>query len=155
MKKMIIIVMALTLILSAAGVVSAATATSALSASANVAANCSIQSVTNLDFGTYDPTAAVADDDGNGDVQFRCTKGTSYQIYVTGSRAMSNGTDNLNFELYQEVGRTTTWPSSNPGVSGTSANNSPVTKNIYGRIAALQDVGTGSYSGSVTVTVEY
>ncbi len=155
MKKTIIIVMALTLILSAAAVVNAATATSALSASANVASNCNIQSVTNLDFGTYDPTSAVADDDGAGDVKFRCTKGTSYQVYITGSRAMTNGTDNLNFELYQETGRTTTWPSSNPGVSGSAASNAQITKNIYGRISALQDVSTGSYTGSVTVTVEY
>lgn len=155
MKKIMVVVLALTFILSATAVVHAATATSALSASASVAANCNIQSVSNLDFGTYDPTAAVADDDGIGNVQFRCTKGTSYQMYVTGTRTMTNGTDTLNYELYRETARANAWPSAIPGVSGSAANNSPVTTNIYGRISALQDVSTGSYSGTVTFTIEY
>jgi len=133
----------------------AATDTRSLSSTVTVAGTCSISSVTNLNFGTYDPTSATNDDDGVGDVAFTCTKGTAYDVYITGSRSMTDGTDTLNFEMYQESGRSTLWPSTAPGVTGTAANNSTITKNIYGRIPASQDVQAGTYNGTVTVTVAY
>jgi spore coat protein U-like protein len=68
---------------------------------------------------------------------------------------MTNGTDNLNYELYQEAGRTTLWPAAAPGVTGTAPSIVPITLGIYGRIPALQDVSVGNYSGTVTITVEY
>lgn len=154
MKKLLVIFFALAIIFAAANA-KAATDTSAVTATATVAANCDIQSVTNLDFGAYDPTNTTADDDGAGSVSFKCTKGTAYNTYVAGSRTMTNGTDTLNFQLYQESGRTTAYPSVTPGVTGTAANNNTITSNLYGRIAALQNVGTGIYNGSVTFTVEY
>ena len=133
----------------------AATDTSNLTSTVIVQTICTISSVTNLDFGTYDPTSATNDDDGVGDVTFRCTKNTAYDVYITGSRTMTDGTDTLNFEMYTDTPGGTVWPSSLPGVSGTTADNSPITQNIYGRIPALQDVEAGTYNGTVVVTVEY
>ena len=87
---------------------------------------------------------------------FRCVKNTSYKTYIAGTRTMTDGgTENLNFQLYNEAGRTTTYASDN-SVGGTSAPSlSPITTNIYGRIPASQDVGVASYSAALTATVEY
>jgi len=154
MKKIILLVMAGLILLTGATVM-AATDTSSLGASASVAASCSVSSVTALDFGTYDPTSASNDDDGVGDLSFSCTKGTAWDVYITGARTMTDGTDTLNFEVYSEAGRSTVFPSASGTNNGTAADNNTITQNLYGRIAASQDVQVGSYSGSVTVTVEY
>jgi len=154
MKKILLIMAALAFVLSSVNAM-AATVTDSLTSTATVAANCNVQSVTNLDFGAYDPTNATADDDGVGNVQFRCTKGTAYGMYVTGAKTMTDGTDTMNFEIYQESGRTTAWPSVSPGVGSTAVDNTTIQNDIYGRIAALQDVQVGTYNGSVTVTIEY
>ena len=129
--------------------------TSPLNVQAIVNAQCNIQSVTDLDFVDYDPTSAAPDDDGQGDVTFACTRNTVYDLYVSGVRTITNGTDTLNYELYSDVGRSSVFPSALPGIPGPAADNNPITQNIYGRIAALQDVGPGLYTGTVTVTVEY
>jgi spore coat protein U-like protein len=68
---------------------------------------------------------------------------------------MTDGTDTLNYDLYQDISRATVWAAASPGTTGISANNAPNITNIYGRIPALQDVQAGAYSGTVTVTVEY
>jgi len=154
MKKLMLIIIGLVLILSTVSAM-AQTDTTALTASATVMGSCSFTSVTNLDFGTYDPTNTVNDDDGVGDFTFRCTRGTNYDLYISGVRTMTDGTDTLNFDLYQDIGRATVWAAASPGTTGISANNAPNTTNIYGRIPALQDVQAGAYSGTVTVTIEY
>ncbi len=154
MRKIILFVMT-GLILLTGGNAMAQTDTSALTSTVSVAAICSIASVTNLDFGTYDTTSGVNDDDGSGDVTFSCTKGTAYDVYIVGGRTMTDGTDTLNFEMYTDAGRTTTWASASPGTTGTAADNTAITENVYGRIASGQDVQVGTYNGSVTMTVEY
>lgn len=154
MKKLIFLVMAGVLLLTGVNAM-AATDTSSLGASATVAATCSISSVTALDFGAYDPTSGTADDDGAGDLSFSCTKGTAWDVYITGARTMTDGTDTLTFEIYEEAGRTTVFQSVSGTNTGTAADNNTITQNLYGRIPASQDVQVGSYSGSVTVTVEY
>lgn len=153
MKKTLITMIVATLVL-AAGSAYAATETQSLSASATVNSNCRISGFTNIAFGTYDPTDA-ADTDAAGDFTFRCSRNTSYDLYVTGTRQMTNGPDTLNFEVYTDAGRTTTWPSTGPGVTGTAANNAADTRGIYGRIPALQDAATGSYTGTITVTIQF
>ncbi len=155
MKKLMLIVIGLVLIFSTVSAIAQTTDTIALSATATVMGSCRLTSVTNLDFGTYDPTNTVNDDDGVGDFTFRCTRGTNYDLYITGVRTMTDGTDTLNYELYQDFARATVWASASPGTTGTSANNSPNVTNIYGRIPALQNVQAGTYSGTVTVTVQY
>ena len=156
MKKVLIVLVTMVFVLATTSAF-AATATQGLLVSANVAASCRITSVTDVTFLTpYDPTDPVPNDSGTGDFTFRCTRGTSYDLYIAGlPREMTDGTDLLSYELYQDAARTSAWPSALPGVGGVSANNAPVTRNIYGRIAALQDVGVGAYSQTVTITVEY
>ena len=154
MKRILLILLAVAVVFISAKAM-AATDTNNLTSTVVVPAICNIESVTNLDFGTYDPTSGTNDDDGVGDVGFRCTKGTGYDVYITGARTMTDGTDTLNFEMYQESGRTTAWPSASVGVTGTAASNAVITLDIYGRITALQDVEAGTYNGTVVVTVQY
>ena len=154
MKRILLILLAVVVVFISANAM-AATDTNNLTSTVIVPAVCNIETVTNLDFGTYDPTSGTADDDGVGDLSFRCTKGTDYDVYITGARTMTDGTDTLNFEMYRESGRTTAWPSASVGVTGTAASNAVITLDIYGRITALQDVEAGTYNGTVVVTVQY
>jgi spore coat protein U-like protein len=137
------------------GVAMAATATSSLNVSATVTKSCRVTGTTAISFGNYDPTD-TSNVDAAGDFTFQCTKNTNYSLYITGTRQMTDGSNNLGFEIYSDAGRSTVYPAALAGaITGTSANNSPDTKNLYGRISAGQDVPTGSYSRSLTVTVEY
>jgi len=154
MKRILIIFAVLAVVLASVDAM-AQTDTQNLTSTAVVPSICTITTVTNLDFGTYDPTSATDDDDGVGDASFRCTKNTAYDVYITGARTMTDGTDTLNFEMYTDVGRTAAWASASPGTTGTAASNAPITLDIYGRIVALQDVQAGTYNGTVVVTVQY
>ncbi len=153
MKRLVIMLMTAAIILSA-GVVMAATDTSSLNVLANCIDVCRISSTTDVDFGTYDPTDPVADTDGQGSVTFRCTKGSSYGVYIVRTNVMS-GPDTLNYELYSDAPRTVVFPSASVGTPDTSAGIAPMTRQIYGTIPALQDAAAGAYSESVTATVEY
>jgi spore coat protein U-like protein len=158
MKKRLLVlaIIAAIGVLALSSVSMAATKTNNLNVTASVAANCNIVSVTDVIFGAYDPTSAT-DLDVNGDLTFRCTKNTAYKTYLVGTRQMVGAvnSDNLNFQLYSDAGRTTAFPSDNSGGSTNAANNSPITSTIYGRVAALQDVSVDTYSRVLTATVEY
>jgi spore coat protein U-like protein len=154
MKKLIVIAMVVAM-MAMSGVAIADTATSNIQATANVANVCRVTGATDIAFGAYDPTD-TSDLDAAGDFTFRCTKGTDYRLYITGTRQMTDGTDNLSFEIYSNPGRTTVYPSDFAGgITGTSSNNSPNTQSLYGRITAGQDVQAGNYSRTLVVTVEY
>jgi len=153
MRRLIVIIMAMSMLLAAAAVM-AATDTDTLNVLVTVQNTCRITSTTDVDFGTYDPTDPANDDDGQGSINFRCTKGASYGIYIVRTNTMS-GPDSLTYELYEDAGRTSVFPSSSIGTPDTSASNAVATKDIYGRIPAQQDVQAGSYSETVTATIEY
>ncbi|MCX7982829.1 MAG: spore coat U domain-containing protein [Syntrophales bacterium] len=154
MKKAFTFFVMLTVLIFAGGTVIAATVTQNLSVGAQVVAKCSIQNAGPLNFGDYDVTSSTPTD-AQASMTFKCTKGTTYKTYITGTRQMTNGTDNLNFQLYSDSNRSTIFPSDNSGSGEQAPNASPITKYIYGRIPAEQDVGTGTYSATLTATVEY
>ncbi|MBN1382719.1 MAG: spore coat protein U domain-containing protein [Deltaproteobacteria bacterium] len=136
------------------GMAMAATDTENLNVTASVAASCQITAVTDIAFGAYDPTSSTPTD-AAGNMTLRCVKATSYKTYVSGTRSMTGGSDTLNFALYSDSDRTTTFPSDNSGSSVEASSNAAVTQDIYGRIPAEQDVGVESYSATLTATVEY
>jgi spore coat protein U-like protein len=153
MKKYLLLAIVMGILASATPVLGA-TATNNLTVSATVATACQISSVANISFGAYDPFSATPND-ASGNVVLRCVKGTSYKTYITGTRAMSGGGDTLNFGLYEDAGRSVTFPANNSAGGVTSTSIAPVTKNIYGRISAGQDVTVASYTATLVVTVEY
>ena len=153
MKKMVWFALVLGF-LAVAGPAMGATATNNMTVSATVNAACQISSVADISFGVYDPLSATPKD-ADGNVVLRCVKGTSYKTYITGTRSMSGGGNTLNFELYEDAGRTTTFPINNSAGSTTALSILPVTKNVYGRIPAGQDVGVAGYTATLVATVEY
>ncbi len=136
------------------GVARAQSATGNLTVSATVAASCRITSIGNINFGAYDPLSATPND-AEGNVVFRCVKGTSYKTFITGDRAMAGGSDPLNFQIYSDAGRSAVFPGDNTGNSTTAPSLNPVTQSIYGRISPEQDVTPGNYSATLVATVEY
>jgi len=145
----------------------AATATSNFTVTASVANNCTI-STTAIAFGAYDPivTHASTPLDATGSVTITCTKGATTTIGLgpganapgtSTTRAMVAGGNKLDYEIYQETGRTTVWGTSGAGLLTPAAapDKSPRAFTTYGRIPAGQDVPSGSYSDTVTATVNF
>jgi spore coat protein U-like protein len=153
----------------ASGGVIAATATSNLPVSATVAASCTIDASAGIAFGTYDPVVTNASTDlaATGSLSTTCTNGFDSTVTLgqganadSGStdasplrRMLSGTTDFLSYQLYTDAGNTTVWDNTTGAtVTGTGA---PVTTNVYGVIAAGQNVPVGSYADTVVATVSF
>ncbi len=132
-------------------------ATSTMNVTVNVIPNCNITSTTTVAFGVYDPLNAVDNTAGTGSFTFVCGGTPSYQLHIAGARQMLEGAGNvLNYELYTDIARTIVWPASTPSSeTGTASSGVPVTRSIYGRIFASQDVPAAAYTSMLTVTVTY
>ena len=155
MKRFLIALLAIGLLV-IAGTSMAAQQTSNIPVTANVQAACSVVTVTNVAFGIYDPTSAANNDAGQGNMSFSCTKGTAYKTYITGTRSMAGGGDTLNFLLFTDSGRSTSFPSASAsGTPGTAADSSAISIPVYGRIPGSQNVGVASYTATLVAVVEY
>jgi spore coat protein U-like protein len=147
----------------------AATAQTTFLVTANVTANCSI-TATGINF-TYDPVGvnATTPATATGSVTIACTKGAGPTIGLSAgsnagkvsgvSRAMANGATNfLGYELEQPGAGGAVWTdiggtgAFNPGVSPSKA---PRTFQVNAIIPAGQDVAVGSYTDTVTATVNF
>jgi spore coat protein U-like protein len=158
------------LVISSDRSVSAATKTANLAVSANVIQSCSI-ATTAVTFVNYDPTATSPNDSGQGTVTIACTQGVAPNIGLAfgqnagGSTQRSMlqtapGTKLLQYGLYQEAGRTTAWGDGTTGGGSVLTltavpDNSPITKQIYGRITALQNVPPDIYNDLVLASVNF
>lgn len=143
----------------------AQTATANLNVTATVANKCTI--TTNaVSFGTYDPVVNHASTplDASGSVVIACTKGASgtridlgQGSHYSSGRRMQAGTEFLGYELYSNSGHTTVWGSGvGAGVSPSAAPSiAPRTFEVFGRVAAGQDVGVGSYTDTVVATINF
>lgn len=170
---------------SAAPAFAAGSQTPTLSVSANVITNCTTMSSTSLSFGDYDPlstsalnapTAATFSTNcsSGSTVNFTLDGGKNYsnvQTSFAGDRALSDGTQYLAYQLYQDNSYTSgkAWAfntSTGAGTTnasetghGTASTDTANTWSVYGQIPAQQDAeasGTGTtYSDTVTVTLSY
>lgn len=133
---------------------------------AEAQATCTITTRTNVAFGTYNVYGATPLDT-TGQVRIRCNAAAN-PVTVDLSRGnapsftpryMLNGAQQLTYNLYTDALRSIIW---GDGTNGSShygptnpPNNSNVNLTIYARIPAGQDVGTGSYTDSITATVNF
>jgi spore coat protein U-like protein len=149
----------------------AGTATSNLGVGANVTNNCTI-STTPIVFGAYDPIGTNASSmlDKNGSVSITCTTGASATIKLSqGNNAATGSTDALPqrrlkhastdnyliYQIFQDSSWSTVWGNTeNTGVSETGSG-AAQSKTVYGRIAAAQNVPTGTYSDTVVAEVAF
>lgn len=149
-----------------AGSAHAGSATTSLAISATVINNCTI-STSAVAFGSYDPVVANASAnlDSTGSITVACTKGATATIGLnTGSNAsgtarrLADGTSNyLTYEIYKDSSRTSVWGNSGGDLHTppVAPNKSPRTFTAYARVTSNQDVPAGSYTDTVTATVNF
>jgi spore coat protein U-like protein len=122
---------------------------------------CSL-TVTGVNFGIYDVFSNSALH-SVGNIDMNCASGVGYTIAITAGngtyqqRIMSSGANTLNYNLYTAANREFVWgdpTSGNATVSGSGTGMS-VNHVVYGRIPALQNVRTGSYSDTITVVLSF
>ncbi len=136
-----------------------------MAVTANVANTCNFTSGNiTLAFGAYDPivTNVTAPLDAATTFTFRCTKGGTASIAmglgsnpVSTQRMLANSTYRLNYDVYQDAGRTVVWAAGVDAKAYTAVSSSPQTFNVYGRIPGAQDAQYGNYTDTVVITATY
>jgi spore coat protein U-like protein len=153
------------LIIGVADRASAASASATMAVSASVTNNCTI-STNPLSFGSYDPIVANASGnlDATSSVVVACTKGAATTIGLdtganatAGERRLGSSGSYIGYELYSDSTRSTVWGNSGAGLYAPAAAPSKASRtfSVYGRISGGQDVPAGSYSDTITATVNF
>lgn len=154
--------------LAASTLAEAGTGTSNLGVTATVTSSCSITAGT-LAFGTYDAVTG-AQVDGSATLTVACSRGALTSITLgqganpnTGSsdaiplRRMKDSSANaLSYSLFTDSLRLLPW--GNTALTGETyipTSSAPQNVTVYGRITALQDVPSGSYSDTVVATISF
>lgn len=132
------------------------------------AATCGV-SANSVAFGAYNPFDLLPHD-AAGNIQVSCNDvlvALSYTLRLSAGgsgsyapRRMSGGAYTLDYNLYTDPAHATVWgdgSASTATVTGAFAVTVSGSANhaVYGRVPAGQNAGAGSYSDTVTVTVEY
>lgn len=141
----------------------AAQTTTTFDVTATVGSACTV-AATNLAFGTYNPLNPTATT-GTTTVTVQCTLLSAYTIGLnagTGAgatvavRKMTKSADTLNYSLYQDAAHSLVWgeTSGTDTVAGVGTGLGIPTI-VYGQIPALQNVNTGAYADTITVSVNY
>jgi spore coat protein U-like protein len=145
----------------------AAPASAQTSANLNVAA--SVQNIckitaTSIAFSAYDPVGAndTAALNGEGSVSVQCTKGAVPSISLgAGSNAsgtqrrLASGSERLNYALYSDSGRATSWTTSTAVNMGQAPSKVARVLPVYAAIDGGQDVPAGTYSDVLQATVNF
>jgi spore coat protein U-like protein len=149
----------------------------AVAVDARAADSCTFSTL-DVAFGAYD-TTSVSPLDGTGQVSVDC-QGNSLTVTIAlgfgggGSYAnqrMVSGANQMTYGLFTDPGHAFAWGNGSAGTttvacttgvtsngcvgSNPSGGNRRAVRPIYGRVPALQDVGVGSYSDAVQVTVTF
>lgn len=131
------------------------------------ALTCKFTSVIGVNFGPYDVLGASAVK-STGTITYSCTNvGTNRTMQInlsTGTsgtfanRTLRSGANILNYNLYSTAANTQVWGDGTGSTYQYSLN--PVDTNdhtliVYGTILPGQDVGVGSYTDTITVTMNF
>lgn len=129
---------------------------------------CSIDSVSPVVFGAYDGLTRNTVD-ATGSVTFGCfliglfdniTIDISRGASATFSpRTLKAGTKTLQYNLFLDAARTSIWGDTTSGTSHFGPFHPPLlgttSRTIYGRVFSGQNVGAGSYSDTLVITLNY
>jgi spore coat protein U-like protein len=141
------------------------TATAILPVTMEIVQQC-IVSASDLDFGAYSSDSKTPAR-GQTAIQLTCGSGVTAEIALdAGTGAVGNtsrrqmlqdsGTDRMDYDLYQDAGRTTHWGDrSGRDTLEVLTTGKPQTVPIYGEIPSRQRVRDGTYSDVITVIVHY
>jgi spore coat protein U-like protein len=122
-------------------------------------AQCSL-SAQGVNFGSYDVFNNVGLD-STGNIGVTCDISTAYSLSLSpgggpyASRSMADGPNLLNYNLYTDAARAVIWGDGTGGTGVVSGSGTTANHTVYGRISARQNVSLGSYSDSITVTVNF
>jgi spore coat protein U-like protein len=145
-----------------------AIAAAMLAPAAPAGAACTI-SATGVAFGNYDPQS-LSPDDSTGSVNVDCKStdpapNVALSAGLSGSyapRAMTGGSYSLPYNLYTTTARNIVWGDGTSGTvtltlsGGTSSGGRRLySQSVYGRIPAGRNVGAGSYSDTIILTVTW
>jgi spore coat protein U-like protein len=136
-----------------------------MAVTATVSNNCTI-STNPVAFGSYDPIVAQASAslDGAGSVVIACTKGAVTTVALdaganssAGARRLAAGSSYINYQLYSDSNRSTAWGSDagSTVAPGAAPSKAARTLTVYGRITGGQDVPAGSYTDTITATINF
>jgi spore coat protein U-like protein len=126
------------------------------------AQNCSV-TTTSISFGIYDvfSTVALA---STGSVTVRCFLSPGVAVWLDKGvnapsnlpRQLASGSNRLSYNLYLDAAHTAVWGDPNPNHADTGMILWwPVTLTVYAQIPAGQDVPAGTYTDTVTVTINF
>jgi spore coat protein U domain-containing protein, fimbrial subunit CupE1/2/3/6 len=130
------------------------------------AAGCNITLSGGFVFGNYDPyngspTNSTATNlisvscNGNGTATVDLNTGSSGTYFP---RSMISGTDTLTYNLYTTASLTSVWGDGTGGTVDQSFayhGSTSASYSVYGQIPAQQNVNTGSYTDTITITVTF
>lgn len=127
-------------------------------------AACTI-STTPVSFGTYNVFSSTPLD-STGSVTFNCDNRANITITLNNGgattfnpRRMLKGSEALDYNLYRDAARTSIWGDGTGGTQVYSDPRTPRNQNVpltvYGRIPAGQDVSVGTYTNTVTATINF
>jgi spore coat protein U-like protein len=152
------------LVIGSASNVLAATATSTFKVQTTVKKNCTIGTV-DITFPDYDPLTGAAVDTAAGAVTITCTQNATTTIGLnfgsntpSGPATMSDGASHsLQYALYKDAPGGALWGNNGLGLFTPAAapSKAPRTFPIYGRIDANQEAPAGTYTDTVTATVNF
>lgn len=130
---------------------------------ADVTASCTI-SAADLNFASYVPSGSAVS--GQSQITLNCTNGTTWNVGLnagvfsgatTSTRKMTGpGSYSLAYSLYTDASHTTNWGNvvGTDTKSGTGTGTDQLL-DVYGLIAAAQNVGAGHYEDTITATVTF
>ena len=141
-----------------------AVAVSLLSQFSAMAATCSV-STTSVRFSSYDVFSTIPLDT-TGSVTFNCDAALSVSMVLNrgGSstfnpRRMTKGSEPVNYNLYLDASKSTIWGDGTGNTSVYSNPSTPVNQNvtvtIFGSMPARQNASVGSYTDSISVTINF
>ena len=142
------------------------TQSTSLTVTATVTKNCTITTAP-VAFGNYDSVAAnaTAPLDGLGTVTVTCTKGAPAKVGLNDGgnaqgatrRMAGTATEFLTYELYKDTARATRWGNTTETALDIPAAPSQAPRNfsVYGRVPQAQSAAVGSYTDTVTATVNF
>ncbi|GLI95042.1 Csu type fimbrial protein [Methylocystis echinoides] len=161
MKRILTLTLAAGLAVAGAAPAVAATATANLAVSMSILGSCTVTGGA-LNFGSL--SSLSADVDVATTIGVNCSSGTAYSVGLNAgagagatyaARKMTSGATTVNYALYTDAARTTVWTEASPNMITGSGTGAAVNLNVYGRVPAQAVPGAGTYSDTVTVTVNY
>ena len=133
------------------------TATDSFQVSITIADDCTIDA-DDLDFGSH--SAIPADVDVDSTITVNCSVGTNYAVSLdqggNGTRLMSDGTNDVDYDLYTTALRNVPW-GTNVGVDtvGGTGDGTDQVLTVYGRVPSQATPPPAQYTDSITATVAF